>query len=133
MNELRSTTWVGRAPSAGTAVPADGKACARTIDHALRRRRHAGCHTLRWSPSGAPSHIQEESAMNRSISLSLTLAVALASQLALGGCSKKEDVTTAPTADTTASAPDTSASSAMSSSSTPMDSNASTAASAASQ
>ena len=38
------------------------------------------------------STLQEESAMNRSISLSLTLAVALASQVALGGCSKKEDV-----------------------------------------
>jgi hypothetical protein len=67
-------------------------------------------------------NIQEEFAMNRSITLSLTLAVALASQLALGGCTKKEDVTTAPTADTTASAPDTGASSAMSSASTPMDS-----------
>ncbi len=62
--------------------------------------------------------------MNRSISLSLTLAVALASQLALGGCTKKEDVNTAPTADTGAS-------SAMSSASTPM--GADTAASAASQ
>ena len=43
---------------------------------------------------GAALNIQEESAMNRSISLSLTLAVALASQVALGGCSKKEDVST---------------------------------------
>jgi len=61
--------------------------------------------------------------MNRSIPLSLTLAVALASQLALGGCSKKDDVTTSPTADVAASAPDMSASSAMSSASTaPMDS-----------
>jgi hypothetical protein len=57
-------------------------------------------------------NIQEESAMNRSISLSLTLAVALASQVVLGGCTKKEDVNT-PSADTStsaASAPDASAS-----------------------
>ena len=59
--------------------------------------------------------------MNRMIPLSLTLAVALASQLALGGCSKKEDVTTPPT-DTAASAPDMSASSSMGSASVPMDS-----------
>ena len=60
--------------------------------------------------------------MNRSIPLSLALAVALASQVALGGCSKKEDVTTAP-ADAAASAPDMSASSAaMTSASAPMDS-----------
>jgi len=50
--------------------------------------------------------------MNRSTTLPLTLAVALASQLALGGCSKKEDVTTPP-ADTSASAPDMSASASM--------------------
>ena len=55
--------------------------------------------------------------MNRSISLSLTLAVALASQVALGGCSKKEDVSTTPTSDSTASAPG-----AMGTASTPMDS-----------
>ncbi len=42
--------------------------------------------------------------MNRSITLSLTLAVALASQVALGGCTKKEDVATPPV-DSTASAP----------------------------
>lgn len=60
--------------------------------------------------------------MNRKISLSLTIAVALASQVALGGCSKKEDVAT-PTADTTASAPDSGASgSMMAASATPMDS-----------
>jgi len=35
--------------------------------------------------------------MNRSIPLSLALAVALASQVALGGCSKKEDVSPPPT------------------------------------
>jgi hypothetical protein len=67
----------------------------------------------------AAQHIQEESSMNRSISLSLTLAVALASQLALGGCNKKEDV--APT-DSAASAPDMTASSSMSATSAPMDS-----------
>jgi hypothetical protein len=115
MNELRSTTWGGKAPFDSATVPACSNGRARTLDHALRLSRHAGCHTQRWSPSGEPSHIQEESAMNRSISLSLTLAVALASQLALGGCTKKEDVNTVPTADTGAS-------SAMSSSSTPMDS-----------
>jgi hypothetical protein len=61
--------------------------------------------------------------MNRSIPLSLTLAVALASQLALGGCSKKEDVNSPSAADAAASAPDTGASSAMSSASAaPMDS-----------
>ncbi len=60
--------------------------------------------------------------MNRKISLSLTIAVALASQVALGGCSKKEDVVT-PTADVTASAPDTGASgSMMAASAAPMDS-----------
>ena len=60
--------------------------------------------------------------MNRSIPLTLTLAVALAAQVALGGCSKKEDVVT-PTADTTASAPDASASSSMTAASAaPMDS-----------
>ena len=60
--------------------------------------------------------------MNRSIPLSLTLVVALAAQLALGGCSKKEDVVTPPT-DTAASAPDMSASAGMSAASTaPMDS-----------
>ena len=59
--------------------------------------------------------------MNRSISLPLTLAVVLASQLALGGCNKKEDVAT-PTTDTAASAPDMSASSSMGASSAPMDS-----------
>ena len=56
--------------------------------------------------------------MNRSISLSLTLAVALA---ALGGCSKKEDVTTPPV-DTAASAPDLGASSNTGMASAPMDS-----------
>jgi len=49
--------------------------------------------------------------MYRSTTLSLTFAVALASQLALGGCSKKEDVNTPPPADTSAaSAPDLGAS-----------------------
>ena len=47
--------------------------------------------------------------MIRSISLPLTLAVVLVSQLALAGCNKKEDVSTPPT-DTAASAPDMSAS-----------------------
>ena len=57
--------------------------------------------------------------MNRSISLTLVLVAALASQVA---CSKKEDVTT-PSADATASAPDSSASSAMmAASAAPMDS-----------
>ena len=63
--------------------------------------------------------------MNRMIPLSLTLAVALASQLALGGCSKKEDVNNTPTADSSASAasaPDMSASSTLGTASTPMDS-----------
>jgi len=69
--------------------------------------------------SGTAFNIQEESAMNRSIPLSLTLAVALASQIALGGCSKKEDVN-APSGAATST--DTGASSAMSASSAPMDS-----------
>ena len=61
--------------------------------------------------------------MKSSISLSLTLAVALASQLALGGCSKKEDVApTTPDASTAASAPDMGASSTMGVASAPMDS-----------
>ena len=62
--------------------------------------------------------------MNRSMSLSLTLAVALASQVALGGCSKKEDVTTPPvdTAASAASAPDLGASGTMGMASSPMDS-----------
>ena len=55
--------------------------------------------------------------MNRSISLTLTLAVVLASQVALGGCNKKEDVN-AP-ADTSASSPGTSS---LGAASTPMDS-----------
>jgi hypothetical protein len=55
--------------------------------------------------------------MNRSISLSLTLAVVLASQVALGGCNKKEDVN-APT-DSSASAP---ATTSMGTASAPMDS-----------
>ena len=59
--------------------------------------------------------------MNRSISLSLTLTVALAAQIALGGCSKKEDVTTPPV-DTAASAPDLGASSSTGMASAPMDS-----------
>jgi len=70
---------------------------------------------------GAAVTTPEESAMNRSISLSLTLAVALASQVALGGCSKKEDVGTPP-ADTAASAPDLGASGTMGTASSPMDS-----------
>ena len=70
--------------------------------------------------------------MNRMIPLSLTLAVALASQLALGGCNKKEDVTTPPT-DTAASAPDVSASGSMSATSAPMDSISSASAVAGSQ
>ncbi|MDP9125372.1 MAG: hypothetical protein M3N82_12370, partial [Pseudomonadota bacterium] len=69
----------------------------------------------------AAQHIQEEFVMNRSISLPLTLALVLASQLTLGGCNKKEDVA-APTPDTGASAPDMSASGSMSAASTPMDS-----------
>jgi hypothetical protein len=59
--------------------------------------------------------------MNRSISLPLTLAVVLASQLALGGCNKKQDVNTPP-GDTAASAPDMSSSSSMGVASAPMDS-----------
>ncbi len=59
--------------------------------------------------------------MIRSISLPLTLAVVLVSQLALAGCNKKEDVSTPPT-DTAASAPDMSASSSMGATSAPMDS-----------
>ena len=59
--------------------------------------------------------------MIRSISLPLTLAVVLVSQLALGGCNKKEDVNTPPT-DTAASAPDTGASGSMGTASAPMDS-----------
>jgi hypothetical protein len=72
---------------------------------------------------GTAVNTHEESAMNRSISLSLTLAVALASQVALGGCSKKEDVTTPPV-DTaaSASAPDLGASGTMGMASSPMDS-----------
>lgn len=54
--------------------------------------------------------------MNRSISLPLTLAVVLVSQVALGGCNKKEDVNTS--TDNAASAPATS----MGSTSAPMDS-----------
>jgi hypothetical protein len=78
-----------------------------------------------------PLNTQEESVMNRSIPLSLAFVVVLASQVALGGCSKKEDVGAAPP-DTSASAPDTSASSAMSTgSAAPMDGGASAAASAA--
>ena len=59
--------------------------------------------------------------MNRMIPLSLTLAVAVATQLALGGCNKKQDVTTTPS-DTAASAPDLGASGSMGSASVPMDS-----------
>jgi hypothetical protein len=59
--------------------------------------------------------------MNRSIPLSLTLAVALAAQVALGGCNKKQDVTPAST-DNAASAPDMTASSSMGATSAPMDS-----------
>jgi hypothetical protein len=55
--------------------------------------------------------------MNRSIPLSLALAAALASQFALGGCTKKEDVAT-PSVDATASAP----AGTMASSAAPMDS-----------
>jgi hypothetical protein len=65
--------------------------------------------------ASAAQHIQEEFVMNRSISLPLTLALVLASQLALGGCNKKQDVG-APANDTAASAPDMGAASA------PMDS-----------
>ncbi|HEY9023573.1 MAG TPA: hypothetical protein VIP05_04670 [Burkholderiaceae bacterium] len=62
--------------------------------------------------------------MNRSITLSLTLAVALASQFALGGCSKKEDVNTPPadTSASAASAPDLSSSASVGTASAPMDS-----------
>ena len=56
--------------------------------------------------------------MNRSMSLPLTLAVVLASQVALGGCSKKEDVNTPPAA----SAPDMSSSASVGTASAPMDS-----------
>jgi hypothetical protein len=73
----------------------------------------------------------KESVMIRSLSLSLTVAAVLASQLALGGCSKKEDVNTPP-ADTAASAPDLGASSAMGTASTPMDSISSASAAAGS-
>ena len=59
--------------------------------------------------------------MNRTIPLSLTLAVALASQVALGGCSKKEEVGTPP-GDTAASAPYMGSSGALGASSAPMDS-----------
>jgi hypothetical protein len=59
----------------------------------------------------------EETAMNRKLTLTLTLAVALASQFALGGCSKKEDIT--PAADTSASAP---SGNTMAASAAPMDS-----------
>lgn len=59
--------------------------------------------------------------MIRSISLPLTLAVVLVSQLALAGCNKKEDVSTPPT-DTAASAPDMSASGNLGAASPPMDS-----------
>jgi hypothetical protein len=73
---------------------------------------------------GAAVNTQEESAMNRSIPLSLTLAVALASQVALGGCSKKEDVSVPPadTSASAASAPDLGASATMGTASSPMDS-----------
>ena len=61
--------------------------------------------------------------MIRSISLPLTLAVVLVSQLALAGCNKKEDVSsTPPPTDTAASAPDMSASGGMGTASAPMDS-----------
>jgi len=62
--------------------------------------------------------------MNRSITLPLTLAVALASQFALGGCSKKEDVNTPPadTSASAASAPDMSSSASVGTASAPMDS-----------
>ena len=59
--------------------------------------------------------------MTRSISLPLTLAVIVVSQLALAGCNKKEDVSTPP-GDTAASAPDMSASGNMGAASAPMDS-----------
>jgi hypothetical protein len=59
--------------------------------------------------------------MNRTIPLSLTLAVALASQVALGGCSKKEEVGTPP-GDTASSAPSMGSTSTMGASSAPMDS-----------
>ena len=62
--------------------------------------------------------------MNRSMSLPLTLAVVLATQVALGGCSKKEDVNTPP-ADmpaSAASAPDMSSSASVGTASAPMDS-----------
>jgi hypothetical protein len=62
--------------------------------------------------------------MNRSIPLSATLAVVLVSQVALGGCNKKEDVNTSP--DTAASAP---ATGSMGAASAPMDGGASPAAS----
>jgi hypothetical protein len=71
------------------------------------------------APAAPLSTFQEESSMNRSISLTLVLVAALASQV---GCSKKEDVGT-PSADATASAPDSSASGAMmAASAAPMDS-----------
>jgi len=76
------------------------------------------------APRRRSQHPQEESIMNRSIPLSLTLAVALASQLALGGCSKKEDVPP-PAVDAAASAP----SPMMAASGAPMDSASSVAAS----
>jgi hypothetical protein len=63
--------------------------------------------------------------MNRSTSLSLTLAVALASQVVLGGCSKKEDISNTPPPDlpaSSASAPDMSSSATMGTASAPMDS-----------
>ena len=60
--------------------------------------------------------------MIRSISLPLTLAVVLVSQLALAGCNKKQDVGGTPSTDTAASAPDMSASSSMGATSAPMDS-----------
>ena len=58
--------------------------------------------------------------MNRKLTLTLTLAVALASQLALGGCNKKEDVV--PSVDTTASAPYAASGGMMAASAAPMDS-----------
>jgi len=62
--------------------------------------------------------------MNRSMSLPLTLAVALASQVALGGCSKKEDVATPPPdlPASAASASDMGSSASMGTASAPMDS-----------
>ena len=72
--------------------------------------------------------------MNRSMSLPLTLAVVLATQVALGGCSKKEDVNTPP-ADvpaSAASASDMSSSATVGTASAPMDSISSASAAAGS-